>query len=111
LLTTFKTNDDAYEWFGRLPSHEALSAYGLMQFTEMSQVTDLVDATMMANLKKWILSRKDNKGGFMRNAEALDSFGRAPESITNAYIIWSLTSAGITDVAAEITQLKSQADA
>src|SRR5262249_5007429 len=36
-------------------------------------------------------SRKDGKGGFLRNPRALDSFGRAPDHITNAYIVWAIT--------------------
>jgi hypothetical protein len=39
------------------------------------------------------MSRRDHKGGFTRNAEALDSFGRAGETTTNAYIMWALAEA------------------
>lgn len=35
-LTSFKTEENGYEWFGKSPAHESLSAYGLMQFQEMS---------------------------------------------------------------------------
>jgi hypothetical protein len=42
--------------------------------------------------------------------QALDSFGRAPDNITDAYIVWALTSAGNTDVDTEISSLKDNAD-
>ena len=29
-LLTFETNSGGYEWFGKSPGHEALTAYGLM---------------------------------------------------------------------------------
>lgn len=103
-------NSGGYEWFGDYPANEALSAYGLMQFNEMSQVTNLVDSGMVADLKNWLVSRKNGNGGFSLDSKALDSFGRAPQNITDAYIIWALTSAGETDVDDEITTLKQLAD-
>ena len=81
-----------YEWFGgTAPPHEALTAYGLLQFRDMAKVGQPVDQQMVERTRRYLVSRKDNKGGFLRNARALDSFGRAPEPITNAYIVWALT--------------------
>src|SRR5262249_42338909 len=40
-----------------------------------------------------------------RNTRALDTFGRAPEHITNAYIVWSLTETGNEDLSKEIELL------
>lgn len=50
-LVSFKTKEKGYEWFGESPAHESLSAYGLMQFTEMSKVTQFVDQGMVKDLK------------------------------------------------------------
>lgn len=44
---SFKTKENGYEWFGQSPAHESLSAYGLMQFTEMAKVTQFVDLKMV----------------------------------------------------------------
>lgn len=41
-LLTFEAKSGGYEWFGESPGHEALSAYGLMQFFEMSEVLSKV---------------------------------------------------------------------
>jgi len=80
-----------YEWFGgTAPPHEALTAYGLLQFTDMARVHP-VDAAMVKRTKDYLLSRRDGQGGFERNARALDSFGYAPQEVTNAYIVWALT--------------------
>jgi uncharacterized protein YfaS (alpha-2-macroglobulin family) len=64
-LIKFQTPEKGYEWFGESPAHEALSAYGLMQFTEMQQVTQFVDEKMVQDLKNWLLSRKSGDGGFL----------------------------------------------
>jgi hypothetical protein len=77
-----------------------------MQFAEMSKVTSFVDQSMVEDLQAYILSRRDGKGGFLKNEKALDSFGRAPDNITAAYIVWTLTSSGETNVTTEITALK-----
>src|SRR5690606_14553989 len=37
-LTSYETKEKGYEWFGGTPAHEALTAYGLMQFNDMKAV-------------------------------------------------------------------------
>ena len=88
-----------YEWFGgTAPPHEALTAYGLLQFTDMARVHP-VDAAMLKRTKDYLLSRRDGNGGFARNARALDSFGNAPAQVTDAYIVWAITEAEKKDAA------------
>jgi hypothetical protein len=92
-----KKVQEGYEWFGgTAPAHEALTAYGLLQFEDMAKVQD-VDQQMMDRTRKYLLSTRDGKGGFTRNPRALDTFGRAPDDITNAYIVWALTESGKDD--------------
>lgn len=82
-----------YEWFGAADRpHEALTAYGLLQFTDMARVFP-VDPEMLKRTKQFLLDSRDGNGGFKRNARALDQFGRAPTHVTNAYIVWALTEA------------------
>src|SRR5262249_33484859 len=77
-----------FEWFGAADQqHEALTAYGLLQFKDMSRVHD-VDPQLIKRTQAYLLSRRDGNGGFKRNQRGLDQFGRAPEHTTNAYIIW-----------------------
>lgn len=92
LLTGYETPEKGYEWFGQTPGHEALTAYGLMEFADMAKVYD-IDNKMVQRTADWLMSRRDQQGGFMRNAKALDSFGRATPATTNAYIMWALSEA------------------
>nr|MBA3454640.1 hypothetical protein [Deltaproteobacteria bacterium] len=96
LLTGYETTQKGYEWFGQTPGHEALTAYGLMQFADMAKVFD-VDKTMVERTAAWLMSRRDSQGGFQRSAQALDSFGRASPATTNAYIMWALAEAKRTN--------------
>jgi hypothetical protein len=109
-LNPGKNQREGYEWFGgTAPAHEALTAYGLMQFRDMARVYD-VDKNMVARTQTYLMSRKDGKGGFQRNPRALDTFGRAPDHITNAYIVWALTESGKDDdVTRELAALLEQA--
>ncbi len=92
LLTGYETSQKGYEWFGHTPGHEALTAYGLMEFADMSKVYD-VDRAMVERTASWLMSRRDHHGGFARNDEALDSFGRADAAVTDAYIMWAMAEA------------------
>jgi hypothetical protein len=115
-LTSFECRNTAkqvregYEWFGgTAPPHEALTAYGLLQFRDMSAVYK-VDPVMVERTRQYLMSRKDGKGGFLRNPRALDTFGRAPDHITNAYIVWAVTESGPEDdVTNELARLHDQA--
>lgn len=101
-LTSFETKQKGYEWFGGTPAHEALTAYGLMQFKEMQKVAPYVDAGMIDRTANWLMSRRDGKGGFLRSPQALDNFGRANDDITNAYIVYSLAEAGFQQLEEEV---------
>src|SRR5207247_2765474 len=107
-LVGFESRSKGYEWFGADPGHEALTAYGLLQFTDMSHVR-AVDKEMLDRTRAWLLSRRDGKGGFNMNAKALDSFGRAPVDTTNAYIVWALIESGEKGLDKEIAAVKASA--
>ena len=102
LLTSFETKEKGYEWFGGSPAHEALTAYGLLQFKEIQKVAGYVDQGMVDRTANWLLSRRDGKGGFLKSAQALDNFGRANDDITNAYIVYSLAEAGFQQLELEV---------
>jgi hypothetical protein len=102
LLTGYETKTKGYEWFGGDPGHEALSAYGLMEFADMKKVYGDVDNAMIKRTREWLRGRRDGTGGFQRNSRALDSFGRASEEVTNGYITYALTEAGEKDLGIEL---------
>ncbi|MFG0315783.1 MAG: MG2 domain-containing protein [Planctomycetota bacterium JB042] len=102
-ITGYECSERGYEWFGGDPAHEALSAYGLLEFHDMTRVHD-VDRAMVDRTRAWVLSRRDGRGGYERNARALDSFGAAPPEVTDAYVTYALAATG-DDPAAIATEL------
>lgn len=97
-LISFETNTKGYEWFGQAPAHESLTAYGLMEFSDMDKVYGGVDKTMLDRTAKWINNRRDGQGNFKLNSRALDQFGRASQEVVNAYVVYALSEAGFNDL-------------
>jgi uncharacterized protein YfaS (alpha-2-macroglobulin family) len=111
-LLTFETKTGGYEWFGEAPGHEALTAYGLMQFNEMKEVLSDVDQGMIDRVTSWLLDKRDGKGSFAMSANGVDSFGKPPPDLSDAYILWVLTSIhNGADLEKEIKQVIEKAKA
>lgn len=91
-LKTFEIKDGGFDWFATPPAHEALSAYGLMQFVDMKSVypveQDLIDRTA-----SWLLTRRDGKGGWLSSKQGAHSW-QQPNPVSDAYITWAMTEAG-----------------
>lgn len=93
-LIGFETSLNGFEWFGHTPPHEALTAYGLMEFTDMQEFID-VDKKMLDRTKKFLLSRRDSNGSFKTANGGYDQFASVPSKIANTYIVYALTQAGV----------------
>jgi hypothetical protein len=109
-LDPAQNKKQGYEWFGgTAPAHEALTAYGLMEFRDMAKVHE-IDPAMLRRTQEYLLNQRDGQGGFKRNPRAIDTFGRAPQHITDAYIVWALTEGGADDdVSKELNALQERA--
>ena len=112
-LISFECEKRGYEWFGHDPGHEALSAFGLMQFQDMSQVMD-ISGEMLTRTRQWLMGRRDGKGGFKRNPRHLHVWS-VKQPIVNAYVLWALTEADVatghdrradSELSAELDQLE-----
>ncbi|HCN07749.1 MAG TPA: A-macroglobulin complement component, partial [Lentisphaeria bacterium] len=110
-LTSFECNSNGYEWFGQAPAHEALSAYGLLQFTDMAEVY-AVDASMVGRTTDWVMAARDGAGGFKRERRALHTWIQ-DRDCSDAYITWSLLQSGMppAKLLAEIDSILKRADA
>ena len=91
-LLTFEIPSGGFDWFGKPPAHEALSAYGLMEFVDMQAVYP-VEQAVIDRTAKWLLTRRDGQGGWQSSKQGLHSWQR-PGPIADAYITWAMTEAG-----------------
>lgn len=93
-LVGYETAQNGFEWFGHAPAHEALTAYGLLEFTDMREFVK-VDEQMLKRTKDYLMSRRDGQGSFKLASGGYDRFAAVPNKIANVYIVYALTQAGI----------------
>ena len=106
-LIGFECKNKGYEWFGEDPGHECLSAYAVLEFTDMSAVRN-VDQNMLGQTRKWLLTRRDGKGGFTHERRALHTWIADP-NCANGYCTWALLEAGQKDLDSEVRWLTNAA--
>ncbi len=108
-LTSFEVKGGGFDWYGRSPAHVALTAYGLVQFHDMSSVYD-VDADLVRRTSQWLLSKRDGDGGFDHTHRGY-GFGAAPDAVLDAYVTWALVTAGTdpSGLKAELDALEASA--
>jgi uncharacterized protein YfaS (alpha-2-macroglobulin family) len=107
-LVGYECRTRGYEWFGHDPGHEALTAFGLLQFHDM-QAVFAVDTVMVSRTLAWLLDRRDGQGGFRRNARHAHQWSVRQE-LVDAYILWALTEAGEVQLDTELTRLARTAE-
>ncbi len=62
-LLSFEVGGGGFEWFGRAPANRTLTAYGLMEFTDMARVED-VDPNVIARTRSWLLGQRRPDGSW-----------------------------------------------
>jgi len=91
-LKDYESKGGGFEWYGGDPGHEALTAYGLLQFHEMKGFID-IDTDLVKRSVKWLNSRKDGKGGFKQH-QGKYGFSSIKDVVNNAYIVYVLSETG-----------------
>jgi uncharacterized protein YfaS (alpha-2-macroglobulin family) len=94
-LLTFEVDGGGFSLFGDPPAQAFLTAYGLMEFHDMSQVYP-VDEALIERTAQWLLNQQAGDGTWADQGYSehwhIDS--KVP---TTAYIAWALIEAGYED--------------
>jgi hypothetical protein len=103
-LLTFEVPGGGFSWFGQAPANKILTAYGLMEFSDMSKVSD-VDPRLIERTSEWLASQQQPDGSWKQdtsfiNEGATNRYNSDVLRIT-AYIAWSLESTGYKGDAVE----------
>jgi hypothetical protein len=111
-MTSFESLDPVrkgnrgFGWFaGTTPANEELTAYGLMQLSNLDRF-QAVDRALLDRMRVFLLSRRDSKGGFRHDAKRPDG---PPPHIGDAFIVWALTESGTVNVTHELNALAVRA--
>jgi uncharacterized protein YfaS (alpha-2-macroglobulin family) len=100
-LTTFEVAGGGFSLFGNPPADRMLTAYGLMEFTDMARVHP-IDEAMIGRAADWLLSEQKGDGSWendrgLVHEQSWSSLGNERLPVT-AYIVWALTEAGYEDL-------------
>ncbi|HET8824374.1 MAG TPA: alpha-2-macroglobulin family protein, partial [Terriglobales bacterium] len=103
-LLTFEVPGGGFSWFGSAPANKILTAYGLMEFSDMSKVYD-VDPRLISRTQEWLASQQQGDGSWRPDTQfinegATNRFNRDVLRIT-AYLAWSLENTGYQGPAVE----------
>jgi hypothetical protein len=103
-LLTFEVPGGGFSWFGSTPANKILTAYGLMEFYDMSKVYD-VDPKLISRTQQWLASQQQEDGSWRPDTQFIN------EGATNrynsdllritAYLAWSLKDTGYQGSAVE----------
>src|SRR6202041_2318081 len=103
-LLTFEVSGGGFSWFGQAPANKILTAYGLMEFSDMSKVYE-VDPKVIQRTQQWLASQQQADGSWKPdtsfiNEGATNRYNADVLRIT-AYIAWSLKNTGYQGPAIE----------
>ena len=62
-LLSFEIAGGGFDWFGSPPANRVLTAYGLMEFTDMARVHD-VDPKLIERTRTWLLNQQADDGSW-----------------------------------------------
>lgn len=86
-----------FSWFGQVPAHNVLTAYGVLEFADMAKVYE-IDPAVLARTAAWLASEQRPDGSWTPTeggiAEGAINQYQGQALRTTAYIAWALAEAG-----------------
>jgi len=103
-LLTFEVPGGGFSWFGQAPANKILTAYGLMEFSDMAKVSE-VDPKLIQRTQQWLAAQQQGDGSWKPdtnfiNEGATNRYNSDLLRIT-AYLGWSLGNTGYQGPAVE----------
>jgi len=103
-LLTFEVPGGGFSWFGQAPANKILTAYGLMEFSDMAKVYD-VDPNVIRRTQQWLAQQQQSDGSWKPDTQfinegATSRYNSDVLRIT-AYLAWSLENTGYQGPAVE----------
>ena len=89
-LLTFEVPGGGFEWFGRPPANICLTAYGVLEFTDMAKVHP-VDEAVTERARQWLFRQQNSNGSWDEIHRGWTWTGRG--SMT-AFVVWALAESG-----------------
>jgi uncharacterized protein YfaS (alpha-2-macroglobulin family) len=105
-LVGFEVPGGGFDWYGRPPASIALTAYGLLEFSDMARVHD-VDPNLLERTHNWLLSQRQADGSWSPDLRAAHLAGVRDQAgarlATTAYTAWAVFRGGKAPEQARLT--------
>jgi len=96
-LLTFEVSGGGFDWFGRGPANVLLSAYGLLELSDMAKVRP-VDEEVLERTRTFLYSKQRSDGTWEYPRHAVYSaLSTSSDELATAYVAWALARAGERD--------------
>lgn len=96
-LLSFEVMGGGFEWFGHAPAHVVLSAYGLLEFTDMKRVYP-VDPDVLQRTKDYLLRQQQSDGwweeGTGHGVSSAVQTELGDRIRTTSFVVWALAESG-----------------
>jgi hypothetical protein len=95
-LVTFECKNGGFSWFGDEPANQILTAYGLLEFTDMSHVYS-VDSALISRTAAWLAGKQNPDGSWDETHQGIAEgiINRQTGALrTTAYVDWALAESG-----------------
>lgn len=95
-LVTFECRGGGFSWFGSEPAHQILTAYGLLEFSDMARIHS-VDPNLISRTQRWLAGRQREDGSWNETGEGIAEgiINRQTGALrTTAYVAWALAESG-----------------
>lgn len=103
ILRNYQVATGGFETWGSGPGKEALTAYGLLEFTDMARVY-AVDPKLLRESADYLLGQRDGRGGYSVTGASAHGYGTAPPEVLDAYITYALVETGHDGLEKELDQ-------
>ncbi|MBL4649896.1 MAG: hypothetical protein JKY03_09200, partial [Aureispira sp.] len=97
----YEIKTGGFEWYGRAPAHEGLTAYGLVQLKDMQTVYADLNPAILKRTEAFLLSRRNGKGGFYQSVGKY-GFSGNKTALFDTYITWALSEVGTKGIELEV---------
>jgi len=95
-LLSFEVDGGGFSWFGQSPAHKVLTAYGLLEFRDMSRVHE-VDENVITRTQRWLAGQQREDDSWERHEGGIAEgiINRQTDTVrVTAYITWALAESG-----------------